>query len=85
MHMICSMQYKFYHQLVISKKNSARKMEINNTSVGVQEKKADSYAMETLISDHHVVLFCVCLFSLILGFILTSNVLWNLKVRFSHS
>ena len=60
-------------------------MVINNTSLGVQEKKADSYAMETLIRDHHVVLFCACLFSLIFGFILTCNVLWNLKVRVSYS
>ena len=62
-------------------------MKIDNTSasVSVQEKIADSYALETLIRDHHVVLFCVCLGSLILGSVLACNVLWNLKVSSSHS
>ena len=64
---------------------TTEKMKIDNTSASVQEENADSYALEALIRDHHVVLFCVCLGSLILGSVLACNVLWNLKARFSHS
>ena len=58
-------------------------MGFENNSVQ-EDNLPDGYAMEELIRDHHVALFCVCLGSLILGLPLAWNILWHLRVRFHH-
>ena len=53
-------------------------------NISAEDNLPDGYAMEELIRDHHVALFCVCLGSLILGLPLAWNILWHLRVRFHH-
>ena len=55
------------------------KIEIANMSDDQDTK--ESYAMELLFRDHHVVLLGVCFVSLILGAPLALNMLWHLQVR----
>ena len=57
-------------------------MEFDNATE--QGHLAESYALEELLTDHQVAVFCVCLCSLILGTPLAWNVLWHLKERFSN-
>ena len=44
----------------------------------------EDYAMDILLRDFQVVLFAICLGSLILGLPLAWNMLWHLKVRLSN-
>ena len=57
-------------------------MEADN--VTVRGNGTDGYAMEVLFRDHHVILICICLGSLILGVPLAWNALWHLKARFAY-
>ena len=66
-----------------SRPASAHIMEFDNATV--QEDLAKGFALETLLEDHHGVLFIVCLGSLIFGVPLAWNVLWHLKERVSDS
>ena len=48
-----------------------------------QEDQHRGYAMEVLIREHYVALFCVNIGSLAMGLPLAWNTLWNLKERIS--
>ena len=50
-----------------------------------EQDTEESYAMEILLRDHHVVLLVMCFGSLILGVPLAWNMLWHLRVRKKYS
>ena len=54
-------------------------MEFSNKTV--EGNLAKGYAMEAILKNHNVALFCISLVSLILGLLLAWNSLWNLKVK----
>ena len=49
-----------------------------------EQNSNEDYAMEILLRDFQVVLFAICLGSLIMGLPLAWNLLWHLKVKLSN-